>query len=792
MVRRLIMRKLLALAFILWASGAAAQNVQNHAIPLGKGPGVVGWGKVGPCAAGSTIIGQGASADPVCGGGQPIYNVQDYGWLCDGTDRSVQALALLTTVSNAGGGTIYFPPCTNTYRADSQLLIPNSPAGGTAPNPKQVNIKFTGGGGGQNWYASAYSDPVPDAVVLDLRYQGTGAKIVSLGRGNLSIHGLQFKDGGTSNATPFILTTNTTVDIRNNTFLGVGNVGQDAIILGGTGTTIGGGINDGFQGYGSVVDSNFFTRLNRGVYCRTYCNDVVISNNSFQGNVGTRAIEVDGTSSNLSYGTIITNNIFEMDTYTYGIVLGGVQFVTMIGNSFQDHGGSAAGNYRIENVGAPTQHKTIFGSNGVGPIISDPGGWAKFSSWMGGEALGSSVIGNGVQGNYIFPGAIVSELWQTAQDIPHQFVVYAAGTTPNQYIAFGINTSVPAAYIDSEAFGVAPRPINLNKRTGGAVQTGNKVRTSKTTDYPVTIADSSTQFDNIGAGAQVTFTLPSDPPVGSVYGAPVYGFYVQAAQTVKVLVGHASATIRCGGTVSAANGFISSNTVGSYAEVTNVDTSNGRQWVVTFSTGLWTVDGTSVSCAAAGSSGQIQYNNSGVFGGTNLWVTDANTIEKYNSTTAQAFNVYNTRTSGTNYERGVFEWTSTANTLTIGTEKGSGGGTARNVNLVTDGNQVSILDTNRHIRVSNQTAPALTSCGTNPSIIGTDEAGEVTMGTGSPTGCIITFNIAYVAAPLCVLNWQATPLASQSWTVSNTAITTVQTATSSNKLNYICRARNGG
>jgi hypothetical protein len=89
-------------------------------------------------------------------------------------------------------------------------------------------------------------------------------------------------------------------------------------------------------------------------------------------------------------------------------------------------------------------------------------------------------------------------------------------------------------------------------------------------------------------------------------------------------------------------------------------------------------------------------------------------------------------------------------------------------------------------------SPVLTSCGTSPTILGDDKDGQVTMGT-TATGCIITFASAYVSSPaLCVVTWQGTPLASQSYTVTNTAITTVQTSTSSNKLNYHCAAQNGG
>jgi hypothetical protein len=88
--------------------------------------------------------------------------------------------------------------------------------------------------------------------------------------------------------------------------------------------------------------------------------------------------------------------------------------------------------------------------------------------------------------------------------------------------------------------------------------------------------------------------------------------------------------------------------------------------------------------------------------------------------------------------------------------------------------------------------PVLSACGTTPLIIGDDKDGQVTMGTGTPAGCVITFASAYVSAPLCDVTWQATPLAAQSYAISATAITLTQTATSSNKVNYHCVAQAGG
>jgi hypothetical protein len=98
---------------------------------------------------------------------------------------------------------------------------------------------------------------------------------------------------------------------------------------------------------------------------------------------------------------------------------------------------------------------------------------------------------------------------------------------------------------------------------------------------------------------------------------------------------------------------------------------------------------------------------------------------------------------------------------------------------------------NGHMVTANN-PPVLTSCGTTPAIVGSDFAGLVTMGTGTPTGCVITFATAYTAVPLCVVTWQGTPLVAQNWTTTATAITLVQTATSSNKVNYICVGQAGG
>ncbi len=85
------------------------------------------------------------------------------------------------------------------------------------------------------------------------------------------------------------------------------------------------------------------------------------------------------------------------------------------------------------------------------------------------------------------------------------------------------------------------------------------------------------------------------------------------------------------------------------------------------------------------------------------------------------------------------------------------------------------------------------TCGTAPSIVGSDFAGRVTAGTGTPTSCVITFAAAFTLAPACVVASETAPATTTPhYTVSATAITLTQAANDSTIYDFICIARNGG
>lgn len=73
--------------------------------------------------------------------------------------------------------------------------------------------------------------------------------------------------------------------------------------------------------------------------------------------------------------------------------------------------------------------------------------------------------------------------------------------------------------------------------------------------------------------------------------------------------------------------------------------------------------------------------------GVTMGVTDAYALDFYGTTSthATAARFFNTRSSSTNWEAAVIDWITTTNTLRIGSDVGSGGGTARDVQIIRGG-----------------------------------------------------------------------------------------------------------
>jgi hypothetical protein len=213
-----------------------------------------------------------------------VYNVKNYGAVGDGTtDDYTAVMAAINAAHTAGGGIVMFPM--GTYRINSQIVMPNLGTG-TLYQQNPITLR------GMTSQFSGYLDGNSNVrgTVLDLRYAGSDPKICTYAIGLLTFENLTLTDLGTS-SNAFVYTTLTTLRTSNVTIQGNpsksgATCDQDGFILGGTTAVYDNTINSGFSGYGTVIDQVRFDRIRRGVYGRTWCNSVVISNCTFGNSCG--------------------------------------------------------------------------------------------------------------------------------------------------------------------------------------------------------------------------------------------------------------------------------------------------------------------------------------------------------------------------------------------------------------------------------------------------------------------------------------------------------------------------
>lgn len=335
-------------------------------------------------------------------GGLP-FNVKSYGAVGNGsTDDSAAITAAIAAAYAAGGGTVYFPA--GTYRVLSQLVIPND--GETVPRQPAITLRGAGAMWDGQWQAGV--GDLVGCTVLDLQATTAPAKIDTRGTGALTVECLTLtQTGSLTDTTPFIRTTNTTLFVRDCSFYGHHNLVrrtcvQDAIHLGAAYETVGagGGVNMPFQGYGTVIERNYFARITTGVLGSTWANGVVIRDNTWSnscgGGTGSSAIWFDGTVG-FNSGNVITGNLMEQRGYDYTIRLTNSQQNFLMGNSFYDGDASyPLAIHRIDGTAVRCRDNLIQGSY-VDDTISTR---LLVDATTGGPAPGTAHIVNGtIRGN---------------------------------------------------------------------------------------------------------------------------------------------------------------------------------------------------------------------------------------------------------------------------------------------------------------------------------------------------------------------------------------------------------
>lgn len=143
--------------------------------------------------------------------------------------------------------------------------------------------------------------------------------------------------------------------------------------------------------------------------------------------------------------------------------------------------------------------------------------------------------------------------------------------------------STGAATALSQDSGIARVSAGILRASNGGTGLGMwRAGTSvvaKTADFAPTAIESRTKFTNEGAGGAIIGTLPS---AATGYS---YSVYRQADQTITITAA-AGDTIRVGGSVTAAAGSITLDSVGTYIRITAI---NATEWIVGVLAGSVTV-----------------------------------------------------------------------------------------------------------------------------------------------------------------------------------------------------------
>lgn len=293
----------------------------------------------------------------------------------DGTDQTAIVQAELDALTTGQGGTLVLPSSSfgQVPVKVSKLTLTND---GTTP-AKQASVVIRG----QAAHWSGRGTAVKGGTILEFTGTDTYGLLKSNGLGLLAIEGVTFRNTG-NGTTPFIYTTNTTLLLRGNSFVGSKTgiaCDQDAIVLGGVNQIEGGQAwTDGFQGYGTVIEKNFFSGIRTAIKGQAFANAVVVRDNTVWttcGNQNGAAIEWDGkptTGSQSSAGCLISGNLIEVPNYKYAIRLKNAAGFTLDANNIFDNTAYTTSGYFIDTTCLAVVIREGFTAPGL-PVLTDSG-----------------------------------------------------------------------------------------------------------------------------------------------------------------------------------------------------------------------------------------------------------------------------------------------------------------------------------------------------------------------------------------------------------------------------------
>lgn len=149
------MKRYLIGFFVLLSSVAISQDITNHSVPIGGGPGAVGWKAAGPCTAGQALVWAGVTSDPTCtsvsgsgstpGGSNLNVQYNNAGTFGGLTDTQLTARINAATVALSGALPAWPGNTTTFFRGDGSYAAVTFPVVGGSVALSQLPLMLPGG-----------------------------------------------------------------------------------------------------------------------------------------------------------------------------------------------------------------------------------------------------------------------------------------------------------------------------------------------------------------------------------------------------------------------------------------------------------------------------------------------------------------------------------------------------------------------------------------------------------------------------------------------------------------------